>query len=202
MDRLIWFAGRDTYRASIFDADKARFIDGWIVTPSTIYAPSSGVVKRYSIQIAVIVELALAKNKAVYLGDGSATWDNAHLEDVLDVFELVLAHALKPETRAATISPYAKFILISAGKHTWGEMTQLVTRAPALYKHGVIPTEETEPITWEEASALDWRALHVGTNSFAVPTHALHLGWKPKHLDWRSYVDADVEGTLKSLGKL
>ncbi|KZV99404.1 NAD(P)-binding protein [Exidia glandulosa HHB12029] len=184
----------------IFDADKARFIDGWIVTPPTIYGPSSGVVTRGSVQIPVIVKLALAKNKAVYLGDGTATWDNAHLEDVLGVFEVVLAHALKPETRAATISPYAKFVLISAGKHTWGEMTQLVARA--LYKRGVIPTEKTEPITWEEASALDSRALYVGTNSFAIPTRALQLGWQPKHLDWRSYVDADVEGTLKSLGKL
>lgn len=201
---------------SIFEADAANLIDGWIVSPPTIYGPCGGPVQRDSVQIPLIVKLALAKNQAVYLGDGTATWDNVrcsflsiasltlrqqvHVEDLVDLYDLVLAKALAAETRSTKISPYAKFILVSSGKHTWGEMTEIVARA--MHKRGVIPSAETHKITWEEASAISSWALYVGTNSFAVPSRARELGWKPKHLDWRADVDADVEAALRTLGKI
>lgn len=121
-----------------------------------------------------------------------------HLDDLLDVYELVLAKALA-EPRARS-SPFAKFVLVSSGKHTWGEMAEVVARA--LHARGVIPTQKVSTISWEEASTVNPWALYVGTNSFAIPTRARLLGWTPKRLDWRADVDTDVELHLKTLGRL
>ncbi|EJD37988.1 NAD(P)-binding protein [Auricularia subglabra TFB-10046 SS5] len=185
----------------IFQADSDGYIDGWIIAPPTIYGTSTGPIRRPTFQIPVVIpRLALAAKQPVVIGDGSATWDNVHIDDLIDLYELLLVKALDNETRATRSSPYSKFVLVSSGKHTWSEATQAV--ADALHAKGLIPTKEIKSVSFEEAIALHPTAQWVCTNSFCVPRKARSWGWKPKHLGWRVYLEADLEDGLKSLGVL
>ncbi|KZV99411.1 NAD(P)-binding protein [Exidia glandulosa HHB12029] len=181
----------------IFEADAEGVIDGWIITPPAIYGPSSGPVTRETMMLPIRLKFLLEMKRVIRVGDGTSTWDNVHLEDLIDVYELFIKKALSPETRATRSSPYSKFILVSSGKYTQGDMTEII--AEALFKRGIIPTAKVEQVTLDEAVAIHPLLRYVCTNSFAVPTKARQLGWTPKHLTWRKDVEQDVERILETL---
>ncbi|KZW02437.1 NAD(P)-binding protein [Exidia glandulosa HHB12029] len=182
----------------IFAADKEGYVDAWIVSPPTLYGESNGPLVRGSKQIPIIVNLALAAGKAFTVNEGSARWDNMHVQDLVDFFILLTQKALSPEATRA--SPYSKFYFLESSSHSWGELTKLV--AEAMYKRGVLPTKEVTPLSFEEAMAIDQWAFGVMTNSFTKASKAHQLGWTPKHVDWRAEIDGDVERYLKTLGKI
>ncbi|KZV99408.1 NAD(P)-binding protein [Exidia glandulosa HHB12029] len=181
----------------IFAADQAGIVDGWIITPPMIYGPSTGPLPRESMAVPITVKLALQLKGLVRLADGTSTWDNVHMEDLLDVYELFIKNALSAETRATRAPPYSRFILVSSDKYTHGELVKIV--ADTLFKLGAIPSAEVKQVTLEEGIAIHPMMKFLGTNSFAIPSKARKLGWKPKHLNWRADVAVDVERILKSL---
>ncbi|EJD45662.1 NAD(P)-binding protein [Auricularia subglabra TFB-10046 SS5] len=184
----------------IFAADAEGYVDASIIAPPLIYGPSSGPLPRESRQIPIIIDMALKTGQAVKIGDGSATWDNIHIDDLLDFYELLLKHVLSTESRAAKISPFAKFYIVVSDKHRWGELTEVL--AKALHERGLVPTPEVKSITLEEANKLHSFAIAVCTNSLGISTRAKALGWKPKRLDWRKDAVADLDIHLKNLGKI
>ncbi|KZV94948.1 hypothetical protein EXIGLDRAFT_611195, partial [Exidia glandulosa HHB12029] len=186
----------------IFAADAEGYIDGWIVAPPTIYGVSNGPLARDSRQIPIIIALALAAGKPICANDGSATWDNVHVQDLVDFYELLVQKALSPATRNAATrpSPYSKFFFCESGQHSWRELTEAV--AEALYKRGIVPTKEVTSVSYEDAVKAHPWAFAVMTNSFGKATKARQMGWVPKHVNWRADVDEDVERALKTLGKI
>ncbi|KZV94899.1 NAD(P)-binding protein [Exidia glandulosa HHB12029] len=181
----------------IFEADAEGVIDGWIIAPPMIYGPSRGPVARETMMLPILLKFSLATKRVIRVGDGTSTWDNVHLEDLIDVYELIIKKALSAETRATRSSPYSKFILVSSGKHTHGEIMEIV--AEALFKRGIIPAAEVQQVTLDEAAVVNPILPYVCNNSFAVPTKARKLGWTPKHLTWRKDVEQDAERILESL---
>ncbi|KZV88154.1 NAD(P)-binding protein [Exidia glandulosa HHB12029] len=181
----------------IFEADAAGIIDGWIISPPMIYGPSSGPLPRESVIVPHIVKLAVHLKGLFRLGDGTSTWDRAHIQDVLDLYELFITKALSAQTRAARSSPYSKFILVSSGKYTHGELMEII--AGVLHKMGIISSADVKQVTVEEGAAIHPLVPYLGTNSFAVPTKARELGWTPKHLNWRADLEADVKRIVQSL---
>ncbi|KZV99407.1 hypothetical protein EXIGLDRAFT_605845 [Exidia glandulosa HHB12029] len=181
----------------VFAADEEGYINGWIICPPTIYGANSGPILRDSGQTRFIVEMAITANQGVYMGDGSATWDNVHIDDLLDLYELVIANGLRSsaDTRTLKPSPHTKFFLVSSGKHTWGELTSVV--AQALYERGVIPTAQTRGASYVESIKLHPWAMFFSDNSFSLPTRAKNLGWRPKHLQWRTDIHHDVTRILE-----
>lgn len=103
-----------------------------------------------------------------------------------------MAHALARPV--AQPSPYAKFLLVASAKHTWREFAEVIAR-------GAIPTAEPRSVSYDEAVALHPWAMYVCDNSFSVPTRALRMGWRPKHLDWRTDIATDVGRVLEIMQK-
>lgn len=184
----------------VFAADEEGYVDGRIIAPAVIYGLPTGPLPRESRPIPIIVDMALKAKQAVKVGDGTATWDNLHIEDLLDLYELLIEATLDPDAQAAKVSPYSKFYFAVAEQHTWGELTELV--AKALHELGALPSAEVKSVTLEEAAQIHPWGPGVGTNCFAIASRAKELGWKPKHLNWRQDVAADVEFRLKNLGLL
>ncbi|KZV79910.1 NAD(P)-binding protein [Exidia glandulosa HHB12029] len=181
----------------VFAADEEGYVNGWIICPPTIYGANSGPILRDSGQTRFIVETAITAKQGVYMGDGSATWDNVHIDDLLDLYELIIANSLRTTAASADPkpSPYTKFFLVSSGKHTWGELTSIV--AQALYERGIIPTAQTRGASYDESVKIHPWAMFFSDNSFSLPTRAKNLGWSPKHLQWRTDIHDDVGRILE-----
>ncbi|EJD45667.1 NAD(P)-binding protein [Auricularia subglabra TFB-10046 SS5] len=184
----------------VFGADTEGYVDGRIIAPAVIYGLPTGPLPRESRPIPIIVDMALKEKHAVKVGDGTATWDNIHIDDLLDLYELLIEATLDPAAHAAKVSPYTKFYFAVSERFTWGELTELV--AKALHELGALSSAEVKSVTVEEAAKIHPWGPGVGTNSFSIATRAKALGWKPKHLQWRQDVKADVEFRLKNKGLL
>ncbi|KZV84516.1 NAD(P)-binding protein [Exidia glandulosa HHB12029] len=182
----------------IFGADSEGYVDAWIVSPPTVYGASTGFFPRNSIQIPMLLSMAIKTNQAVVVNDGTATWDNVHVEDLAEAYLFIIAKAWS--SRGSTISSYAKFYNVASDRHTWKDLVGAI--ATALNKRGVIPTAEVKSITLAEASTVHPWAFAVANNSLVVPSKLKALGWKPTHLNWKADIDADVERVLKSMGKI
>lgn len=49
--------------------------------------------KRASIQVPALIHLSLAQQAGVHLGRGLNTWSNVHIDDLVDLYSLVIARA-------------------------------------------------------------------------------------------------------------
>lgn len=57
-----------------------------------IYGRGTGS-KRDSIQVPALIHLSLAQQAGVHLGRGLNTWSNVHIDDLVDLYSLVIARA-------------------------------------------------------------------------------------------------------------
>jgi hypothetical protein len=62
--------------ARVFNADKEGYVSAYIIAPSLIYGVGDGPVRTISQQIPNLIKKALEHKKAVYIGAGTAIWNN------------------------------------------------------------------------------------------------------------------------------
>jgi hypothetical protein len=60
----------------IFKADEEGYVSAYIIAPSTIYGIGDGPVRTVSQQIPNLIKKALELKKPVYIGAGTAIWNN------------------------------------------------------------------------------------------------------------------------------
>ncbi|KZV91000.1 NAD(P)-binding protein [Exidia glandulosa HHB12029] len=205
----------------VFAADTEGYVDAWILSPPTVYgAPSgiAGVPPRNSIQIPMIIAMALKMGQAVVVGEGTATWDNVHVQDLVEAYILVIAKAVSSHhgngskgfftklfkrdanSGSKSVSSYAKFHNVASDRHAWSDLVAII--AQSLHARGVIPTSDVKSITLAEANTVHPWAFAVANNALVLPSRLQALGWTPSHTNWKKDVDADVERVLNSLASV
>ncbi|CAF1691545.1 unnamed protein product, partial [Adineta ricciae] len=60
-----------------------------IVCPSIIYGQGSGLFKRQNITFIKLIEIALQQGKLQMIGTGEATWNNIHIDDLVDAYMIL-----------------------------------------------------------------------------------------------------------------
>ncbi|EJD37982.1 NAD(P)-binding protein [Auricularia subglabra TFB-10046 SS5] len=182
----------------IFKADFAGFVDGWIICPPLVYGESSGPIPRESAQVPYLVQAAIQSGTAFYFGEGTSVWSNVHIDDCVNLYEIVLRYALKPETRAHKSSPYSKFFFAESGKHSWAELAGVI--ASVLHSLGVLGRDVPVSLPFtkgeEMVGPLVWGAC---SNAICVATRGRLLGWSPGRRDWEDGVRSDVERIAKRI---
>jgi nucleoside-diphosphate-sugar epimerase len=81
--------------ARVFKADEEGHVSGYIIAPSTVYGVGDGPVRTISQQIPNLIKKALEQKKPLYIGAGTAVWNN--------VSALFLSGVLKVSPKATLL---------------------------------------------------------------------------------------------------
>ncbi|KZV83709.1 NAD(P)-binding protein [Exidia glandulosa HHB12029] len=159
----------------VFAADKAGDVSGYIVAPGAIFGEGSGPVKRLSVMFMLWAGLGATFKKPIIIGDGSNIANSVHIDDLVDLYIIVLKRALAG-TDGAGVSPYAKFYNGVSGEIVEREIMTRV--AKTLFK-----TDKLEQISFGEASQAFPMTFAVARNTLAKSDRGKAIGWTPKHLE-------------------
>lgn len=175
-----------------------------VVMPPLVFGRGKGLFNKVSVQIPVYVEAALRRGQAVVVGEGSGELDHVHVEDLADLYAILVEEIL--EDGGVRLPQRKKGILFASnGRHTWMEVAQRV--AHAMGGEGRVVSVSLE----EGAEAFktyvdlvggeDLTELSLGlcSNSRSVASVARSLGWKPSRgeEDWIKGFRDDVEAVLQ-----
>jgi nucleoside-diphosphate-sugar epimerase len=113
----------------------------------TIYGTGSGPVNRTSIQVPLLIRTALKKGRVDVLGDGNGVWDTVHIDDLMLLYELLLAKVLEGEN---VPSGKRGIFFSETGDFTWLSLSQGL--ADSMQKQGLIKSNVVNHLTLQEAA--------------------------------------------------
>lgn len=137
-----------------------------VISPSLIYGPGRGA-HRESIQMPRLVALARKFGIARHVGRGENLWSNVHIDDLVDLYLRVLAHAPAGASYYAENGECSMRQLCAAISRAlgWDGRTQGMSKDEAIAELGEGPAAYT-----------------YGSNSRVRATRARReLGWSPRH---------------------
>lgn len=147
-----------------------------IIAPSLIYGLGRGV-HRHSMQVPWLIDVARKFGVAKHIGQGTNRWANVHIDDLVDLYALVMDKA-----------PAGAFYYAENGENSMREVCEAISRTLGL-------GGTTEPMTVAEA-AEEWgegpATNTMGSNSRVRAKRArTKLGWAPAA---RSLIDEIEHG--------
>ena len=134
-----------------------------VVCPTTIYGDGRGM-KLDSDQVPKTIVKSKERGAGVYIGKGLNIWSNVFIDDLSELYRLVLEKA-----------PSGSFFFAENGENTLLEVATAISRS--LGFGGKIESWDLEEATQELGS---WPRIALATNSRVRSTNARNLlGWKP-----------------------
>jgi nucleoside-diphosphate-sugar epimerase len=122
----------------------------YLIMSPTIYGLGSGRFNRSSIQLPILIRSALKTGRVSVLGPGSGAWDAVHIDDLVLLYELLLAKVLNGDQ---DVPSGKKGIFFSeTGDYTWLQLAEGL--AKAMKKQGLIETDEPKHLALKEAADL------------------------------------------------
>jgi len=170
-----------------------------IIAPTTIYGRGhylEGISNLVSTQIPLAIKAALKHKKPQQIGKGLNIWSNVHVDDVADLYILLLRKLLKGELKGDDLGYY----FAENGEHAWKQIHEEI--AGVLHSKGIIKdTSINEVNTNEEiteAFGFPEALYFIGGNSRAKANKARKNGWSPKYGgdDVFKSIEADVDYLL------
>ncbi|WP_245814988.1 NAD-dependent epimerase/dehydratase family protein [Cystobacter ferrugineus] len=150
-----------------FVQDSARQgVRGIVICPPMIYGRGTGL-KRDSIQVPALIQLSLAQKAGVHLGRGLNTWSNVHIDDLVELYSLVIARARPGD-----------FFFAEAGEARFLDIATSISRMLG-YGGRTISWPLSEAIAAFGEEAVRYSGA---SNSRVRATRARRLGWTPKHM--------------------
>lgn len=128
-------------------------MNAYIIAPSTIYGTGRGPVRNISQQIPNIIRVTLKRGRGFVIGVGSNIWPGVHIDDLADLYELVLQKALSEDAVGKKESPYARFYFGMTHEFCYGNVEMRI--AEILHAKGKIAHKATDDITFQEAVKLE-----------------------------------------------
>jgi nucleoside-diphosphate-sugar epimerase len=179
-----------------------------VVMSPTIFGLGTGLFNKISMQIPTYIRAGLKHGRALVVGEGSGVWDHVHVEDVAELYIVVLLEILQNEGRA--LPKGRKGIMFSEnGHHSWMEVA--LGAAAACYEESKIADKEVESVSLSEAKGLlsldigvvdeDVVELGLSSNSRTVSSVARSLGWRPTRGEeaWNQGFRDDLQAVLKTI---
>ncbi|KAG8849552.1 hypothetical protein FRB96_000702 [Tulasnella sp. 330] len=175
----------------IFEAGDRGSIDTYIVAPSCVFGAGHGPVRNITTSSKVFVQVALQDKQAFQLGSATVVWDSVHLDDLVDLYLLVLEQSLKP---IPIQSAYERFYWGSSASFAWDAFAKGI--ATNLYKRGLLTTDE---VKIRSAADFPWFGL-LTKNSRTVANRGLKtLGWKPHPGSVIDGLDKEIDMALSQM---
>jgi nucleoside-diphosphate-sugar epimerase len=142
-----------------------------VICPSLIYGIGKGL-NPNSVQIPFLATNARAHGAVQLVGAGLNVWSNVHIDDLAELYLLVLSKA-----------PAGSFYFAENGEASFSEMGTAIAKRLGLSRVESLPPESAAQ-QWGESKAY----LTLGSNSRVRATRARReLGWAPRHasvIEW------------------
>ncbi|KAF9887690.1 hypothetical protein FE257_009643 [Aspergillus nanangensis] len=180
---------------AVVDTGIAANVKTFIVMSPTIYGKGTGLFNQQTIQIPGIIKRALRRGKTPFHSTGAGNWDHVHIEDLSELYELLLSRILAQE---AVPSGKTGIYFSENGHYNWREAAEKV--ATVGRELGALSTSEVEglgSVEWmtcvdAAATASAVQASELGFASWSRTTADLgrKMSWAPKHGDasWQAHV--------------
>jgi nucleoside-diphosphate-sugar epimerase len=169
-----------------------------ILSPVTIYGVGHGPVKTRSIQIPFLTEATLKRGKAFTVLEGNNIWDNIHITDLAEAYNVLTEEALKPNGGKSSWGKEGYYFTQSA-EHTWKDVATAI--AKIAHEKGAIKTAEVDKLSVEDAIAVHpWAPLLWGGNCRSRGDRIRALGWTPSARKVEEYLPEMVDFEIKALG--
>jgi nucleoside-diphosphate-sugar epimerase len=163
--------------AAVISAGQKYGIPTAIISPVTIYGVGHGPMKNRSIQIPFLTEAILKRGKSFTVLEGNNIWDNIHITDLAEAYNILTEEALKPNGGAAAWGKEG-YYFVQADEHTWKDVTAAI--AKIAHKAGALKSADIDKLSVEDASAVHpWAPLLWGGNCRSRGDRIRALGWKP-----------------------
>jgi len=134
-----------------------------VICPSMIYGAGSGL-QPDSDQIPKLIAMSRQSGAAVYFGKGLNIYSNVHIDDLVDLYLLVLEKA-----------PGASFFFAENGHSSFREIAEMIGRLPEFEgRTASVPVADVIRQFGESAR------LGVASNSYVSAANARRLGWSPQ----------------------
>lgn len=152
----------------------AQGVRGIVVCPTMIYGRGLGS-KRDSIQVPTLIAAAKRRGAGVHIGAGRNLWSNVHIEDLVDLYMLVIDRA-----------PAGSFYFAENGETALYDVAAAIGRMLGFPG----PTQ-----VWPLAEAgreigVEAASLGLASNSRVRATHARALGWRPHRVGILAEIEA------------
>ncbi|KAF4551113.1 NAD dependent epimerase/dehydratase-like protein 5 [Elsinoe fawcettii] len=165
-----------------------------ILCPPTIYGTGRGPISGRGRQVYELANLILQKHAIPVVGQGKARWNSVHIEDLSDVFALLINKAVAKDTSDELWGPKG-YIFTENGEHIWTDLATTIAKKAA--EQGLIKGEP-KPYTLSKDEAIKqagFEAVSWGLNSRGKAERARkYLRWKPS----RPSIEDEAVGILKS----
>lgn len=188
-EALIPYPQRTTELAVLNAASKHPNMLALSLMPPTIFGTGTGIFNTRSVQVPAYVNAALKNGKAVMIGTGDAQLDHVHVEDLAELYALVLVEFIEnggkrlPRDREA-------IIFAENGRHSWGEVARGI--ADAGFERGVLGSRDVESVSLAEGAKLfagglipegNEELIEVSLSSSGLTKASFareRLGWRPR----------------------
>ncbi|KAJ6628315.1 hypothetical protein B0H10DRAFT_211920 [Mycena sp. CBHHK59/15] len=163
----------------ISEASVEGYIRGYVVMPPLIYGRGTGPFSRTSVQIPALIRAALKLGQSIHVGPGRSMWNGVHVQDLVDLYFLLIDDALSGKPKAPT--GLECFYFCATDTYSWKQLAEEIGRR--LHAKDVIPTPAArELLPAEEEPILGaWSGFAYGSNSRSKAGKAYDLGWTPKY---------------------
>ncbi|KAJ7091287.1 hypothetical protein C8R43DRAFT_1172096 [Mycena crocata] len=181
----------------ISQASVEGYIRGYVVMPPLIYGRGTGLFSRTSVQVPALIRAALKLKQAIHVGPGLSMWNGVHVQDLVDLYFILIDDALSGNPKAVT--GLECFYFCATDTYSWKQLADTIGQR--LYANGAIPTDKSRTLSpEEEADVLGaWSGFAYGSNSRSKAGKAYALGWQPKHHTTGLFdsIDAEYEAVLE-----
>ncbi|PPQ79216.1 hypothetical protein CVT25_002822 [Psilocybe cyanescens] len=167
----------------LIEADRAGYVNVYLVTPGTIFGSPSGqlvdlgIQNMHSIQIPYIIKPSIARKQGAYFSKGLNTWSAVSQEEVVDLY-LILFDTIRSRPEAAGHGAEGYYFAENC-EYSGIELARVISEA--LVEFGVGTSKEPSAFTQAELDTFFgpiWPLL--ATNSYAKGDRSRALGWNPK----------------------
>ncbi|CAA9960590.1 NAD dependent epimerase/dehydratase family protein [Pyrenophora teres f. maculata] len=172
-----------TTELGMVDAGLESGVKTVVLMPPLIYGVGTGLWNTRSLQVPRLAQAAISEGQAIVVGDGKGVWDNVHIEDLAELYELVLEEILSKD--GACLPTGKQGVVFSAhGRHKWIEVSQAV--ADAAFEAGLVKNKTVRSVSLADGAKLMTSGVEqIAELGFASTCRtrsniAKNLGWCPK----------------------
>ncbi|KLO07940.1 NAD(P)-binding protein [Schizopora paradoxa] len=180
---------------ALIKAQQDGYLQAFIFNPTLIHGAGTGPGKKASVAFRMFVGDAIAKKKAIYIGDGSNQTAAVHVADLAELYVSAFGKLTSDSPNELSSNPYERYIIVNSEDLPCLEMVKGL--AKALHKKGKI--EESEPVLAQKEDLSGVTAMLVGMDCKVKTGRAYTLGWKPHHPTLLETLEEDVDLALKEL---
>lgn len=138
-----------------------------------------GPVSQRGRQVYELAKLVLDKGYIPIIGQGKARWNNVHIEDLSEVYRLLVAKAVGEDT-SEELWGAKGYILTENGEHVWGDLARHVASQAAQLGYISGDSKEGSLGKDEAIKQAGFEAVSWGLNSRGKAERARkYLGWQP-----------------------